>query len=324
MQGGERVPIDAQQVDAPLSRFAVFLVVTVTDGDAALARVREVVSGIDDLVKTVGFRDLNGHLSCVVGIGRDLWDRLSPRRRPIDLHAFAPVAGAVHAAPSTPGDLLFHIRAERQDLCFEFERLLLDRLGDAASVADETHGFRYFDARDLLGFVDGTVNPIGAEMAETTLLGDEDPDFAGGSYVVVQKYLHDLEAWAGLSTEEQEAVIGRTKIDNVELDDAAGPQLAHKTLTTIVDDDGEELGILRDNMPFGRPGQGEFGTYFIGYSRRLWVIQLMIHRMFIGQPAGFHDRILDVSTAVTGTTFFAPSNPVLRALGETAGDGAAS
>lgn len=324
MQGGERVPIDAQQVDAPLSRFAVFLVVTVTDGDAALARVREVVSGIDDLVKTVGFRDLNGHLSCVVGIGRDLWDRLSPRRRPIDLHAFAPVAGAVHAAPSTPGDLLFHIRAERQDLCFEFERLLLARLGDAASVADETHGFRYFDARDLLGFVDGTANPIGAEMAETTLLGDEDPDFAGGSYVVVQKYLHDLEAWAGLSTEEQEAVIGRTKIDNVELDDAAGPQLAHKTLTTIVDDDGEELGILRDNMPFGRPGQGEFGTYFIGYSRRLWVIQLMIHRMFIGQPAGFHDRILDVSTAVTGTTFFAPSNPVLRALGEAAGDGVAS
>ena len=324
MQGGERVPIDAQQVDAPLSRFAVFLVVTVADGDAALARVREVVSGIDDLVKTVGFRDLNGHLSCVVGIGRDLWDRLSPGRRPIDLHAFAPIAGAVHAAPSTPGDLLFHIRSERQDLCFEFERLLLDRLGDSASVADETHGFRYFDARDLLGFVDGTANPIGAEMAETTLVGDEDPDFAGGSYVVVQKYLHDLEAWAGLSTEEQEAVIGRTKVDTVELDDAAGPQLAHKTLTTIVDDDGEELGILRDNMPFGRPGQGEFGTYFIGYSRRLWVIQLMIHRMFIGQPAGFHDRILDVSTAVTGTTFFAPSNPVLRALGEAAGDGVAS
>ena len=149
-----------------------------------------------------------------------------------------------------------------------------------------------------------------------THIGDEDPDFAGGSYVVVQKYLHDLDAWARLSTAEQEAVIGRTKLDNVELDDAPGPQFAHKTLTTIVGDDGEELQILRDNMPFGRPGQGEFGTYFIGYSRRLWVIQLMIHRMFIGQPAGFHERFLDVSRAVTGTTFFAPSNPVLRGLAD--------
>lgn len=311
---GERVPIDAQQVDAPLSRFAVFLVMTVADGVEALDTVREVVSGIDDLVKTVGFRDLEAKLSCVVGVGRALWDRLSPERRPIELHAFPPVAGAVHAAPSTPGDLLFHIRAERQDLCFEFERLLLVQLGDAASVADETHGFRYFDARDLLGFVDGTANPIGRMLPDASLIGDEDPEFAGGSYVVVQKYLHDLDAWARLSTEEQEAVIGRTKSDNVELDDAAGPQFAHKTLTTIEGDDGEELEILRDNMPFGRPGQGEFGTYFIGYTRRLWVIQLMIKRMFVGQPPGFHDRILDVSTAVTGTTFFAPSNPVLRGL----------
>ena len=314
MHGGERVPIDAQQVDAPLSRFAVFLVVTVAGDDGALATVRDLISSIDDLVKTVGFRDLDGQLSCVVGIGRDLWDRLSPGRRPLELHRFPPVAGAVHAAPSTPGDLLFHIRAERQDLCFEFERLLLDQLGDAVQVADETHGFRYFDARDLLGFVDGTANPIGAEMAEMTLIGDEDPDFAGGSYVVVQKYLHDLDAWGRLSTAEQEAVIGRTKLDNVELDDLPAPNTSHKTLATIVGDDGHELQILRDNMPFGRPGQDEFGTYFIGYSRRLWVIQLMIHRMFIGQPAGFHDRILDVSTAVTGTTFFAPSNPVLRGL----------
>ncbi|QAY72007.1 Dyp-type peroxidase [Agromyces protaetiae] len=316
MSQGDRVPIDAQQVDAPLSRFAIFLVVTARAGDDALDTVRDVVSGIDDLVKTVGFRDLGGKLSCVVGIGRALWDRLSPGRRPIELHAFPPVRGDVHTAPSTPGDLLFHIRAERQDLCFEFERLLLDSLGDAVAVVDETHGFRYFDARDLLGFVDGTANPIGADLPEASLIGDEDPDFAGGSYVVVQKYLHDLDAWAKLTTEEQEAVIGRTKADNVELDDGPGPQFAHKTLATITDADGTEFDILRDNMPFGRPGQGEFGTYFIGYSRRLWVIQLMIKRMFVGDPPGYYDRILDVSHAVTGTTFFVPSNPVLQALGD--------
>jgi putative iron-dependent peroxidase len=311
---GDRVPIDAQSVDAPLSRFAVFLVVTVAGGDAALGTARSVLSGLDDLVKTVGFRDLGADLSCVVGIGAHLWDRLSPGARPAELRPFQPVAGAVHSAPATPGDLLFHIRAGRVDLCFEFERLLLDALGEAVTVVDETSGFRYFDARDLLGFVDGTANPIGAALPDSSLIGDEDPEFAGGSYVVVQKYLHDLAAWARLTTEQQEAVIGRTKIDNVELDDGPGPQFAHKTLTTITDDTGAELQILRDNMPFGRPGRGEFGTYFIGYSRRLWVTELMIRRMFVGDPVGFHDRILDVSTAVTGTTFFVPSNVVLRGL----------
>ena len=314
MAQGDRLPIDAQSVDAPLSRFAIFLVVAVAEGDAALTVVREVVSGIDDLVKTVGFRDLNGRLSCVVGIGARLWDVLSPSRRPSELREFVAVTGDPHVAPSTPGDLLFHIRADRQDLCFEFERLLLDAFGDAVTVVDETAGFRYFDSRDLLGFVDGTANPIGAELAEMTLIGDEDPDFAGGSYVVVQRYLHDLAAWARLTTAEQEAVVGRTKADNRELDDATGPQLAHKTLTTISDGNGGEFDILRDNMPFGRPGRQEFGTYFIGYSRRLWVTELMIQRMFVGQPPGYYDRILDVSRAVTGTTFFVPSNPQLRAL----------
>src|SRR4029453_14583383 len=148
-----------------------------------------------------------------------------------------------------------------------------------------------------------------------TLIGDEDPAFAGGSYVVVQKYLHDLGTWNAMTTEEQEAVIGRRKADNVELDDTE-PQKAHKTLATITDERGDELEILRDNMPFGSPPAGEFGTYFIGYSRRLWVIERMLKRMFIGDPPGLHDRILEVSTAVTGATFFVPPLHVLEALAE--------
>ena len=154
------------------------------------------LDGLDDLVKTVGFRDLSGRLSCIAGIGRDLWDRLRSDKRPKELKPFAPIKGAVHAAPSTPGDLLFHIRSERPDLCFEFERILLDSLGAGVTVVDEVSGFRYFDARDLLGFVDGTANPTGLDLPASALVGDEDADFAGGSYVVVQKYLHDLDAWA--------------------------------------------------------------------------------------------------------------------------------
>lgn len=313
---GDRVPIDAQSVDAPLSRFAVFLVVTVGDDAASLQTVRDTISTIDDLVKTVGFRDLGGHLSCVVGIGRLLWDRLLPGIRPAELEVFPAVHGDVHTAPSTSGDLLFHIRAEQVDLCFELERLLLDALGSAVRIADETQGFRYFDVRDLLGFVDGTANPIGRDIADAAIIGDDDARFAGGSYVVVQKYLHDLDAWGALRVEQQEAVIGRRKSDNVELDDSVENQKAHKTLTTVTDDNGDEVDILRDNMPFGRPGAGEFGTYFIGYSARLWVTMRMIDRMFIGDPPGFYDKILDVSTAVTGSTFFVPSNPVLQALAD--------
>jgi porphyrinogen peroxidase len=318
----ERVPIDAQSVEAPLSRAAVFLVLEAGGGDAALAGVRDALGAIGDLVKNVGFRDLNGRLSCIVGIGAALWDRLSPGRRPAELRPFAPVRGPAHTAPATPGDLLFHIRAEREDMTFELERQLLDVIGGAARVVDETVGFRYFDARDLLGFVDGTANPTGAELPGATLI-DDDPAFAGGSYVVVQKYLHDMAGWAALSTEEQEAIIGRSKIDNIEIDDDAAPRKSHKTLATIETEDGGELAILRDNMPFGRPGAGEFGTYFIGYAARLWVIEKMIERMFVGVPPGAYDRLLDFSTAVTGTTFFVPTAAMLEALAEPAAAAAA-
>ena len=319
MQHGawERVPIDAQSVEAPLSRSAVFLVMAAGEGDAALAGVRDTLGAVGDLVKNVGFRDLNGRLSCVVGIGSALWDRLSPGSRPAELHPFVPIEGPAHAAPSTPGDLLFHLRAEREDMTFELERQLLELIGDAAEVVDETTGFRYFDARDLLGFVDGTANPTGAELPDAALItADAEPAFAGGSYVVVQRYVHDMAAWAALSTEEQEAIMGRTKIDNVEIDDDAAPRKSHKTHATIEDDAGGELAILRDNMPFGRPGAGEFGTYFIGYSGRLWVIEQMLERMFVGVPPGSYDRLLDFSTAITGTTFFVPTVGMLEELAE--------
>jgi putative iron-dependent peroxidase len=314
-QNWHRVPIEPQSVNAPLSVCAIFLVVTVNDGAAAAEHARAAIANVGGLVRTVGFRDLNGHLSCNVGIGSDAWDRFGQQHRPAQLRAFVAIDGGKHKAVSTPGDLLFHIRAERRDMCFELERLLLTALGDSVTVVDEVQGFRYFDSRDLLGFVDGTENPTGDSLGAAALVSDEDAEFSGGSYVVVQKYLHDLRTWTALTTEEQERVIGRTKADNVELDDAGAGQKSHKSLTTIVDADGVEHDILRDNMPFGNPTAAEFGTYFIGYARNLWVIERMLHNMFVGEPAGAYDRILDFSTAVTGTTFFVPSIDVLEGLG---------
>lgn len=311
-----RLPVVPQSVDALLTRSAIFLVLVVEDGDDALATVRQALGGVEDLLKTVGFRDPRVQLSCTVGIGSRIWWSLTGLAHPAELHPFRTFAGATHTAIASPGDLLLHIRSDRPDLCFELERLLLQSFGTSVRTADEVFGFRYFDTRDLLGFVDGTANPVGPDLPASTLIGDEDPRFAGGSYVVVQKYVHQMAAWQTLTTEQQEAIMGRTKLDNVELPDApADQQQAHKTLATITDDAGEH-DILRDNMPFGRPGEGEFGTYFIGYSRRLWVIERMLERMFIGDPPGLHDRLLDFSTPRTGTTFFVPSAPMLAALAD--------
>lgn len=311
-----------QPVDAGLTGSATFLVFSVLPTESSIRAVRRVVSSLPDIAKNISIRDVNANLTCVVGIGSQIWDRLARLPRPAELHPFPEVRGAKQTAVSTPGDILFHIRSERRDMCFELERQVMDKLGDDVRLEDQTVGFRYFDARDLLGFVDGTANPVGAAAISDAVMipqSDDGTDAAavGGSYVVIQKYLHDLKAWRALSTEQQEAIIGRTKSDNIELEDADdGHQQAHKTLATIEDASGNEHAILRDNMPFGSPSTGQFGTYFIAYSRHLWVVEKMMERMFLGNPPGLHDRILDFSTPVTGCTFFVPSLAALTALGD--------
>lgn len=312
----DAIPDGIQQFTGRLTAHAAFLVWSVTDAVDAPARIRGVLQDLDGLVKDVRFRDPSDSLSCTVGISARAWPSVVGGPLPRELHEFPTVEGAVHTAPSTPGDLLFHVRSDRADLCFEFVRLLSEQLGDAVRVEDETACFRSFDRRDVLGFVDGTADPVGADAGRAVIVGAEDPAHAGGTYVVVQKYLHPLDRWNAVSTADQEAIIGRRKLDDVELDDSPSGQKAHKTLATIVDDHGEEHDIVRDNMPFGRPGHGEFGTYFLGQSRELWVIEKMLRRMFIGDPEGIHDRLLDFSTPLTGTTFFAPSASFLKALPE--------
>jgi putative iron-dependent peroxidase len=308
-------PALAQAVAAPLTRAAIFLVVTLNPGSENRATLRSFCGDLAALVRAVEFRGLEGGLSCVIGFGSDAWDELFRPPRPAELHPFREIrAGARHAV-STPGDLLFHIRAKRMDLCFELATQTMAHLGSAVSPTDEVHGFRYFDERDLLGFVDGTENPRGTAVGDAVLIGDEDAAFAAGSYVIVQKYLHDLGAWNALSTEAQERIIGRTKLSDIELEDSVKPTSAHNALTTIVEN-GKEVKILRDNMPFGQPGHGEFGTYFIGYSRSPRTIEQMLENMFIGRPPGNYDRLLDFSRAVTGNLFFVPSATFLENVTE--------
>jgi porphyrinogen peroxidase len=300
---------DPQAILSPITEAAIFLTVVLEDGQED--GISDLLSEVTGLKRSVGFRLPEGELTCVVGIGARAWDRLFGEPRPAELHPFRELAGSRHSAPATPGDLLFHIRAHRMDLCFELAKRLTARLAGLARVVDEVHGFRSFDERDLLGFVDGTENPEGKAAPAAALIGDEDAEFAGGSYVVVQKYVHDIEAWEALPVSEQERAVGRTKLDDIELPDDQKPADSHVALNTIVDDQGEERQIVRVNMPFGKVGADEFGTYFIGYARTPAVIEEMLQNMFIGKPPGNTDRILDFSTAVTGNLFFVPTVDLL-------------
>jgi porphyrinogen peroxidase len=295
-----------QTVVGPLTRAAIFLVVSIRQEQDAYALLRSFCADLAGLVRAVEFRDIEGGLTCVVAFGSDAWDKLFGSPRPAELHPFQEIRSGGRHAVSTPGDILFHIRAKRMDLCFELATQIMDKIGDAVSVADEVHGFRYFEDRDIIGFVDGTENPRGDAAREAAVVGDEDPAFEGGSYVIVQKYLHNMKAWNALSVEAQERIIGRKKLSDIELDDAEKPISAHSALT-VIEENGKELKILRDNMPFGRPGHGEFGTYFIGYSRTPRITEIMLQNMFVGRPPGNYDRLLDFSSPVTGSLFFAPS-----------------
>lgn len=305
---------NAQQgINSDQTLAAIFLVLNAERGPENVRRIRQASGNIDKLVHAIAARDTSAHLSCVTAFGSEIWEPLFGSKRPRELHPFRPLRSGPRIAPATPGDILLHIRAERMDMCFELAAQFMGQLVSDVTVADEVHGFRYFDDRDLTGFVDGTENPSGALRVDSTLVGDEDAGFTSGSYVIVQKYLHDLHKWNSQSVETQEHVIGRTKLEDIDLDDSVKPSNAHNALTTLVEN-GDEVKILRHNMPFGNAGGGESGTYFIGYARSPRPIEQMLENMFIGRPPGNYDRLLDFTHAVTGTNFFAPSVPLLSSL----------
>ena len=312
--GADSTPVP-QPVLAPLTSAAIFLVASIKPDSGSYATVRSLCADLPGIFRAVDFRRVEGGLSCVTAFGSDAWDGLFGKPRPAELHPFHEIRAGERHAVSTPADVLFHIRAKRMDLCFEMATQIMERIGGAVHAVDETHGFRYFEDRDLLGFVDGTENPRAGAALQAALVAAEDPRLAGGSYVIIQKYLHDMSRWNALPTEAQERIIGRKKLSDIELSDAVKPTSAHNALTSIVEN-GKEVKILRDNMPFGKPGQGEFGTYFIGYSRSPRTTEQMLENMFVGRPPGNYDRLLDFSRAVTGSLFFAPSATFLENLGD--------
>ena len=292
---------------------ASFMVMRVKDPSANGGAVARVSAGIPDLVKTVARHDPDATLVCTVSFGSGFWDVISPGNRPKGLRPFTAIDVPGKTAPSTGGDILLHIISKRLDLNFELAKQIRSQLGDRIGILDEVQGFRYLDSRDLTGFIDGTENPSGDERAEVALIGDEDADFTGGSYVFTQRYVHNFSKWNTLSQDEQEQAIGRRKPDSEELPDDIKPPTAHIS-RVVIEENGEELEILRHSFPYGTTS--EAGLFFIAYTKDLDIPEKMLRRMLGASGDGLHDHLMDYTQAVSGANFFAPSLEMLQSLGK--------
>ncbi|MEC4077129.1 Dyp-type peroxidase [Myroides odoratimimus] len=253
-----------------------------------------------------------GPTSCILGVSHNAWLKLDlPTPMPKELKVFEEIKGDKHTAVSTDADLHLHLSAINPAICYDMAMAISKVLLPVADCIDEVQGFKYWDGRAIIGFVDGTENPIGEDRDYFGIVGNEDPQYKGGSYLFVQKYIHFMKDWDNLSTEEQEKVIGRYKATDIEMEEDKKPANSHTALTAIEDEDGNELKIIRANMPYANPSKGQAGTYFISYASTFSTTEKMLKNMFIGEPAGNYDRILDFSKAISGTLFFVPSLDIL-------------
>jgi putative iron-dependent peroxidase len=288
---------------------ALFLVLRARDRVRDSAAIARAAARIPALTAKLAKRDPRARLVSVASFGPELWEAVAPGRRPRGLRGFRAIEAEGRRAPATGGDLLLHAVSRRPDLCFELAMQLRGALGDVVEVLEELQGFRYLDSRDLTGFIDGTENPRGKKRAAAALLGDR--EFAGGSFVFTQRYVHDLGKWQGLSVREQEQVIGRTKRDSRQLSARARPPTAHISRAVIVED-GDELEIVRHSFPYGTTS--ECGLFFIAYTKDLAIPEKMLQRMMGTSGDELHDRLMEFTRAVSGANFFAPSLRMLRSL----------
>ena len=245
-----------------------------------------------------------------IAFGPELWAKLY-HTTPEGFKQLEPIQGAFEM-PVVPADVLIHIASARTDICFALSQSFFDGIQNQVEVLDERVCFRYLDGRDLTGFIDGTENPqFPDDRAETALLGEDSGIFEDGSFIFAQRYVHELEKWKRLKVDAQENVIGRSKLESIEMDDEHKPENAHIARVVIEDNEGEELEILRHSLPYG-DGQGEQGLFFIAYTKDLTRIDRMLVNMFGTQGDGIHDRLLHFVTPMDGAYFFAPNEEVLE------------
>ena len=252
----------------------------------------------------------NAQIKTAVAFGPELWSKLY-EQAPAGFKQLEPIQGSFNM-PVVPADVLIHIASARADICFALSQSFFEGIRDQVEVLDERVCFRYFDGRDITGFIDGTENPqFPDDRAEVALLGEDTGIFQDGSFIFAQRYAHDLEKWKKLKVDAQEQVMGRTKLESIELEDEVKPANAHIARTVVEDEGGEEMEILRHSLPYG-DGRGDQGLFFIAYTKDLKIIDAMLVRMFGTSGDGIHDRLLHFVTPMDGAYYFAPSEELLE------------
>ena len=289
---------------------ALFLTLMIRDDKDSLGQVRQTCGDIPSLTKELSEQYPDARLSSTISIGSTAWDKLYPQRKPKDLTTFPEQTEGQRKAPATKGDLLLHIRSDRQDVNFILMRQIMNRFGESVRLHEEVHGFRYLENRDLTGFVDGTENPEGDNRATVALVSEEDPVFSQGSYIHSQRYIHHLNEWEQQPVNDQEQIIGRTKADDIEFNSEDKAPTAHIKRVNLKDDQGKSMEILRHSMPYGNAR--ESGLFFIAYSKTPKHFTLMLKAMIHADQSGHYDHLMNYTTAVSGCAFFAPSIEFLQ------------
>lgn len=303
----------AQDVWKDAGQHVQFTVLELNRQDQAKERavIEEFADRYQAILRSLKIRDQEGDLKATFGFSNAAWDYLFPdAAKPKELETYQTVTGPKYSMPASGGDLFFHVRANDEAVVYEAMSQFRRFLKDITTVVDETKGFRYFEGRAIIGFIDGTEAPQVEDAADYAIIGDEDPDFINGSYAFAQKWRHNMDFWHHLKTEEQEKAVGREKFTDLELDDDAKYANAHN-VAAKAEINGEEQKIVRMNVPYSDPASDNTGTYFIGYSRHWTVTKLMLQNM-VDQ----NDFLLTFSDILSGQLFFIPSRPLLDRIAE--------
>lgn len=299
----------AQSVILPLpSDHARFIVLRLKD--LSIEKLKEQLEHLFTSRDRLITQHPQAQIKTAVAFGPELWSILYSQS-PAGFKQLEPIHGSFEM-PVVPADVLIHIASARADICFALSQAFFEGIQDQVQVLDERVCFRYFDGRDITGFIDGTENPqFPDNRAEVALLGENSGIFQDGSFIFAQRYAHNLEKWKKLKVDTQEQVMGRTKLESIELDDEVKPENAHVARTVVEDEEGEEMEILRHSLPYG-DGRGDQGLFFIAYTKDLKIIDAMLERMFGTSGDGIHDRLLHFVTPLDGAYYFAPSEELLE------------
>lgn len=287
--------------------FGLFLTLTIPGPD--YSTVRPLLAAIPNQTAAVAAELGEPCLVSSVAVGAALWPQIMGSPLPEGLVPFQALSDGGRHAPATPADLFIHIHSPRHDANFALARRIMDGLAPHVALVEEIHGFKNQGNRDLTGFVDGTENPQGDDRAAVALIPDG--PFAGGSFVSIQRYVHQLRRWDRMAVPDQEAVIGRTKSDDQEMEDSVKPPTAH-IARVVIEEDGAELEVVRHSLPYGTTA--EAGLYFVAYCASPAPFRKMLEAMVLRDAEGHYDHLLDHSQPVTGAAFFAPSQDLLASL----------